>query len=204
MSQNNQVYPKSADNNDHEQLILQVQLGDKKAFNQLMSMYHRRVFNIAFRIFGDYHIADEVAQDVFVNVYRSIKTFRFQSKFMSWLYRITVNLCRNELKRKQRQSAKNISLDASLENSKGGIIQNQLADDRLAADKSLLDNELSNIIQCGLNTLDIDFREIIILRDIQQLSYEEISVILNINIGTVRSRLHRARSMLAGRLEEVI
>jgi RNA polymerase sigma-70 factor (ECF subfamily) len=192
------------DQDQEKQLILEVQQGNRQAFDQLMLKYHRRVFNIAFRIFGDYYQADEVAQDVFVRAFKSIRSFKFQAQFMSWLYRITINLCRNRMKKNQKQKSRKLSLDAPYDNQHEHQRKREIADESMAADKAILDKELSTIIQCALNTLEPEFKEIIVLRDIQQLSYEEISQIIKLNLGTVKSRLHRARALLAGRLEEVI
>ncbi|MBU1087204.1 MAG: sigma-70 family RNA polymerase sigma factor [Candidatus Omnitrophica bacterium] len=187
-----------------KQLILKVQQGDRQAFNQLMLKYHRQVFNIAFRIFGDYHQADEIAQDVFVRVFKAIKQFEFNSRFFSWLYRITINLSRNKIKKNVKVNQRNLSLDAPYLNADDTYVSREIPDLSMAADRGILDKELNELIQCALNSLDYDFREVIILRDIQQLTYEEIGQILEINLGTVKSRLHRARGMLASILEEVM
>lgn len=189
---------------EEKELILKVQQGDRLAFNQLMTQYQRQIFNIAFRIFGDYHLADETAQDVFISVFKSIRKFKFNSKFFTWIYRITINLSRNIIKKNIRDNQRNISLDEPFSDSDDYFGQRDIPDTSMSADKGILDKELNEIIQCALNSLQQDFREIIILRDIHQLSYGQISQILLINQGTVKSRLHRARGMLADILEEVM
>ncbi len=193
-----------AEIDEEKELIIKVQQGDRLAFNQLMLRYQRQVFNIAFRIFGDYHLADETAQDVFVCVFKSIRKFKFNSKFFTWLYRIIINLSRNKIKKNVRDNQRNISLDEPFSNGDDSFSQRDIPDTSTSADKDILDKELNKIIQAALNSLQHDFREIIVLRDIQQLSYEQISQILLINLGTVKSRLHRARGMLADILEEVM
>ncbi|MFH1062312.1 MAG: sigma-70 family RNA polymerase sigma factor [Candidatus Omnitrophota bacterium] len=187
-----------------KELILSVQQGNRQAFNQLMLKYHHQVFNIAFRVFGDYHQADEIAQDVFVRAFKGIKGFKFNARFLSWLYAITINLSRNKMKKTARDNSRGVSLDApyfGVDDSSG---QREIPDLRTSPEQAILDKELNELIQCALNSLEYDFREVIVLRDIQQLTYEQISQLLATNLGTVKSRLHRARGMLADILEEVL
>jgi len=194
----------SAEIAQEKEIILKVQQGDRQAFNQLILKYHRQVFNIAFRIFGDYHQAEEIAQDVFVRGFKAIKQFKFNSRFFTWLYRITINLSRNKLKKNTKANQRNLSLDQPYLNSDDVSFSREIPDLSPAPDRGILDKELNELIQCALNSLEYDFREVIILRDIQQLSYEQIAQVLLINLGTVKSRLHRARSLLADILEEVM
>jgi len=184
-------------------LVADIQRGDRDAFNVLMRKYHRRIFNTALRILGNYSLADEVAQDVFVRAYKAIAGFRGQSSILSWLYRITINLSRNAIKKKCRDSKSTVSLDIPLAQETESA-QRDIADGTFAPDKALIDKEMAQIIQCAINALDDDFKVVVVLRDIQMLAYDEIAKALNVNIGTIKSRLHRARSILKDRLQEVI
>lgn len=197
------VENRSEQKEDDSQLILQCKAGDREAFNKLMLKYHRRIFNAAFRILGNYAQADEVAQEVFIRAYRAISGFRQEASFLTWLYTIVVNLSRNQIKKNLRLCQRNQSLDEPILDEEQGITKD-IADKKLAPDKALLDKEKKQLIQKAINELEADFREVIVLRDIQLLSYAEISQILKINIGTVKSRLHRARQILQKKLKDVI
>ncbi len=188
---------------EDDQLLVQAKLGDRDAFNRLMLKYHRRIFNVAFRIFGNYDQADEVAQDVFIRAYRGISRFKQKSSFSTWLYAITVNLSRNRMKKNYRLTRLTTSLDEAMDNS-GYTVKKEIADTKLTPDRALLDKEKEIQIQEAIESLDKDFRLVIILRDIQMLGYEEISEILNANIGTVKSRIYRARQILQEKLKGLI
>lgn len=174
-----------------KELILSARQGNRQAFDQLTRQYYHQVFNIAFRLSADYHQADEIAQDVFLQAVKEIKSFKFDAKFSGWLYRIAVDLSRNKMKNAVTEHKLNVSSDEPYCGSPD-------------ADREILDKELNTLIQCALNTLEYDSREVIILRDIQQCSYDEIAQVLEISQETVKSRLHQARGLLANILEEVM
>lgn len=167
--------------------------GDPAAFEQLVRKYEKRMFNIAFRITGDYEDACEIVQDAFVGAYRGIGTFRGQAKFSTWLTTITVNLARNRLKKVQgKRTHEKFSLEDAWPAAEGGRALDPPASDPPVYEL-LEKRDLQAKVQDCLNALEPDFKEVLVLRDMQDFSYEEISAILKVQTGTVKSRLFRAR-----------
>ncbi len=167
---------------------------DEDAFTECVLTYQHKVFNICLRIMGDREEAEDLAQEVFVAVFKYIDSFRGESKFSTWLYRITINRAQNRLQYLARRS----------HHLHGGIDEPEhaaLSESPLSAaiprpDGQAIGNELETIVQEGLLQLSEDFRLILVLRDIENLSYKEISEIVELNEGTVKSRLFRARVAL--------
>jgi RNA polymerase sigma factor, sigma-70 family len=183
-------------------LIRRCQQGEREAFTILMQQYHRRIFNVAFRMLGDYAQADETAQEVFIRAYRGIDGFQGKARFLTWLYAITVNLTRNRIRSNCRMRRLETTLDPSGEGDCAG--SNDVPDTTtIAPDKALLNKEKHDLIHGAIQSLAEEFRSVIILRDVEALSYEDVARILNINIGTVKSRLSRARRLLQEKLREV-
>ncbi|MBI4845197.1 MAG: sigma-70 family RNA polymerase sigma factor [Candidatus Omnitrophica bacterium] len=185
-------------------LIYKVQQGDRDAFNELMLKYHRRVFNLALRILGDYTQADEVAQDAFVRAYRAVSGFRCECSFSTWMYRITVNLSRNYIKKKRRFNHLNTSFDNPVQSNDCPNSKYDIGNNAATADKILIDKEKQEIIEKAIQSLDEHFRSVVVLRDMEMLSYDEIAGILSINLGTVKSRLARARAILQEKLKDAV
>lgn len=151
------------------------------------------MLNIAFRLTGDYEEACEVVQDAFVSAYKSIKTFRGESKFTTWLTAITVNLSKNRLKQmRSRKRHEAYSLDEPVRTDDG-----EMAIDPPSHEPSVLDRlekqDIRDRVQDCIKALEPDFREVLVLRDMQDFSYEEIGDLLKVREGTVKSRLFRAR-----------
>lgn len=161
--------------------------GDQRAFYKIVDEYKDEVFNLCYRIIGDYDDADDVAQEVFIRVFKSIAKFRFDSSFSTWLYRIAVNCCNSTLKKRLKRKSE------SIEN-----YQESLRDDYSS------DTAYSDIVRQAIAKLDKKDRTIIILRDINGLSYDEIATIINITVGTVKSRLSRAREKLKAILRRLL
>jgi len=185
-------------------LVSLAQKGDLGAFELLVGRHQKRVFNIAFRLIGDYDDACEVVQDAFVSVYKNIKTFRGEAKFTTWVTTITMNLSKNRLKQmKSRQRLVAFSLDDPIRTEDG-----QMAVDPPSKEPSVLDKlvkqDVHNRIEDCIKKLDHLFREVLILRDMQDFSYEEIGSMLKIREGTVKSRLFRAREMVKDCLKKVV
>src|SRR5512143_1074418 len=181
---------------DDGALVSASQEGDLSAFEKLVVRHQKRMFNIAFRLNGDYDEACEVVQDAFVSAYKSIKTFRREAKFTTWLTAITVNLSKNRLNQmKSRKSHEAYSLDAPITTDDG-----EIAVDPPSGEPSILDRlEKQDVrirVQDCIKALEPDFREILVLRDLQDFSYEEIGDMLRVREGTVKSRLFRAREMV--------
>lgn len=167
---------------------------DEDAFTECVLIYQHKVFNICLRVMGDRTEAEDVAQEVFVAVFKYIDSFRGDSKFSTWLYRITINRAQNRLKYLARRSYQ--SHDAIDEPEHAALSESPLSSDVPRPDGQAIGNELEIIVQEGLAQLNEDFRLILVLRDIENMSYKEISEIVELNEGTVKSRLFRARVAL--------
>jgi RNA polymerase sigma-70 factor (ECF subfamily) len=174
---------------DDLELLESLRRGEAEAFEALVVTYQHRVFSIAVRMLGDRSEAEDVAQEVFLRVHRSIRGFRGEAKLSTWLYAITSRLCLNRLKSgsKQRKAG-----ETALE---------RIADGRPDPGATLEASELDAALHRAIAELDDERRIVVVLRDLHGLSYEEIATALDLELGTVRSRLHRARMELKERLE---
>jgi RNA polymerase sigma-70 factor (ECF subfamily) len=176
--------------------------GDADAFEALVRRHEKRMFNIAYRVIGNYDEAGEVVQDAFIAAYRNIKGFKGESKFATWLYAICINLSRNRLKRlKTRRHREGRSLDDPIMTPDGELLADPPSSEPSALDR-LEAREVQQRVQGCINALDAEFREVIVLRDIQGFSYEEISAMLKVPEGTVKSRLFRAREAMRTCLQD--
>ena len=185
-------------------LIRAFQGGDKAAFDKLVLKHQHKLFNLCYRFLGDYQEANDSAQETFIKVYRSLKKFRFESAFSTWLYRIAVNTSKNKLKSAEyRQKKKMVPLDnpASLDHSSPAI---RIQDETHSPAMELEKKERMRAIQEAINALPPEQKVVVTLRDIEGFSYEEIVEITGFNPGTVKSRLARARLDLRKRLRSVI
>jgi RNA polymerase sigma-70 factor (ECF subfamily) len=181
---------------DDAALVASSQTGNLDAFELLVNRHQKRMLNISFRLTGDYDEACEVVQDAFMSAYKNIKTFRGQAKFTTWLTAITLNLAKNRLKQmKSRQGHAAFSLDDPIRTDDG-----QMATDPPSNEPSVLDRlvkrDVRNQVQECIEALEQDFREVLVLRDMQDFSYEEIGSMLKMREGTVKSRLFRAREAI--------
>jgi RNA polymerase sigma-70 factor (ECF subfamily) len=175
--------------------------GDEKAFGEVILAYQRRVYNIAYRMLGNKEEAKDLAQEVFLSVFESIKNLREEVKFEPWLIQITVNHCRNRWKYlKRRKYFQSDSLDDPIETEEGEIPR-QVYDPSDNPETLLERKMIQDLIQRGLLQLKEEQRELIILRDLQGLSYEEIGKLFSLREGTVKSKIHRARMELKEILE---
>ncbi|MDD4955989.1 MAG: sigma-70 family RNA polymerase sigma factor, partial [Candidatus Omnitrophica bacterium] len=162
------------------------------------------VFNLCYKMVGDYYEALDTAQDIFLKVYESLRNFRGEAKFSTYLYRISINFCKNRLKaiiNRRRKIA--FSIDDPV-NTQNGLMQRQLASQGPTPRESMEENEKEGLIMEALSSLSQEHKEIIILKEIEGLKYEEIAEILNIDLGTVKSRLSRARSALKEKLKGIL
>jgi len=173
---------------------------DEKAFTELVGLHRDRVFNIIFRMLGNRHEAEDVAQEVFITVFKTIDTFREESKFSTWLYRVAVNHTKNRIKYLARRQDRNrdeldeMSHDAN--NATNGVPVRARQPDR-----ALEGAQMEVLLQEAIASLDDDHRQVVVLRDIEDLSIEEICEITELPDGTVKSRLHRARLVLRKKLQ---
>ncbi|WP_244971252.1 RNA polymerase sigma factor [Vallitalea guaymasensis] len=175
-------------------IIKKAKKGDKDAFEKLIIKYEKRVYNIAYQMFGNEHDANDMAQEVFIKIYKSLDKFNFKSSFSTWIHRITVNTCIDEY-RKKKKNNKVESMDESMEQ-QDGVIHKQFVDKGLTPEEKVIKNENILFIRESINELKEEHKMIIILRDIKGYSYDDIADILGISIGTVKSRISRARLSL--------
>lgn len=173
--------------------------GGEIDFNALLAKYHKKIFNVLLRMVGDYDEAADLTQDVFVQAYRALKDFRGESKIYTWLYRIAVNRGKNRMKQMTRgPGALTTSLDEPLDPDEG--LSRDVPDERFGPERMLERRELQEVVSEQINGLPADFRLVIVLRDIQGLSYRDMAEVIGISLEAVKSRLFRARSELRERL----
>lgn len=185
-----------ATGDDDIEFVILCQKGDTEAFAVLVERHQKKMLNIAYRMTGSYEDACDVVQEAFLSAYRSLKTFRRESRFSTWLYRIVVNHTRNRLARaKARYYCEGPVIDDP-EEMEGAKSFREIPSRDLPIIEQIEKKEISEKVQECIAALDIEHREVIVLRDIQGCSYDEIGTILKIRIGTVKSRLFRARLAL--------
>ncbi len=175
---------------DESQLIAAAQQGDLPAFNQLVLKYQNLAYNVAYRILGDADRAEDATQDAFIKAYKAMGGFR-GSDFKPWMLRIVTNTCYDYLRAAKRKPTN--SLDDELDK---GEYNPRFRDPGEGPEKYVERQELSRAIQWGINQLNDHQRAVIVLIDIQGLSYEETAETLGVSLGTVKSRLSRARAKL--------
>ena len=182
-------------------LIKSCKGGDERAFAEVVRHSQKKVFNIAYRMLGNMEEAKDLAQEVFISVFESIKGLREEEKFDAWVTQITLNHCRNRWKYlKRRQFFNSDSLDDPVETEDGPLPRS--VGDPSGNPETLYEKKMiQQIIQKGLLKLNENQRELIVLRDLQGFSYEEIGKLLGLPEGTIKSKLHRARMDLKGVLE---
>ncbi|HJN76272.1 MAG TPA: sigma-70 family RNA polymerase sigma factor [Myxococcota bacterium] len=181
------------------ELVRRFKEGDRDAYSELVRRYQNRVFSMCLRWMGSRSIAEEVAQDIFLALFKALPRFRGDAQLSTWVYRVTVNHCKNrDLYRRRRAHGRHDSIDGSRDNDDGPA--RQYADEGPGTESRTNQSEASKLLQDALEALDEDQRRIIVLRDVEDLSYDEIANILELPKGTVKSRLHRARHELARKL----
>jgi RNA polymerase sigma-70 factor (ECF subfamily) len=175
-----------------EALIRRIQSGDDAAFDRLVELCSGRVYSLAFRMMGNADDAQDVAQEVFVRVYQAIPRFRCDATFSTWLYRIVVNACHDEAARRKRRPQ--TMSDAAPDDESPDMLDTLVADGE--PEDLYLRHERQQALQQALLELPENFRAVVILHDVQGLSYDEMAEVLHTGLGTIKSRLNRARNML--------
>jgi len=185
-------------------LVRAFQAGNKASFDELVLRHKDRLFNLCFRFLGDYQEANDSAQEVFVKIYRSLKRFRLESAFSTWLYRIAVNTCKNKLRSSEyRRKKKMVHLDnPGTVEGKTHVLE--MRDDTQSPLLELERKERLNLIRRAIDSLPPAQKMVVVLRDLEELSYEDIANITGYSLGTVKSRLSRARLDLRKKLVKVI
>ncbi len=183
---------------DESKLIKRLKKRDERAFATMVQLYQNRVFGLVFRMLGDRAEAEDLAQEVFVTVFKSIDSFRGDSKFSTWLYRIATNHCKNRIKYLQRRHHKRTK---DIDDTNETEFTSPLTPRSSRPDEMAGARQLERIIQQSLAELDEEHRVVIILRDIDHLSYTEIAEITGLAEGTVKSRIFRGRASLRALVE---
>lgn len=179
-------------------LIRRVQAGETEAFEDLVRAHEKTVYNLALRMTGNAQDAEDMAQEAFLKAYRSLADFRGESKFSVWLYRIVSNVCLDHLRRQSRRPTASLTA----EDEEGEEQQWDVPDERLSPERLLEQKLTREAVQKGLAQLPEEQRQILLLREMRGLSYEEIGEILSLEPGTVKSRIFRARKRLCAFLLE--
>jgi RNA polymerase sigma-70 factor (ECF subfamily) len=179
-----------------QKLLERCRAGDESAFDDLVLRHQQRAVNVAFQLLRDHEDATEVAQDAFVRIYRSLNGFRGECEFTTWLHQIVVNLARNKHRWwKRRGKHASVSLDRPLETANGEMPLQAVANEE-APDAQAVKAEFVELLSRRMDELPQKFREVLVLRNVEDLSYEQIAAVLNCSVGTVKSRLARARDQL--------
>ncbi|MDD2916167.1 MAG: RNA polymerase sigma factor RpoE [Gallionella sp.] len=190
-----------ADREVDQQLVERVQRGDKHAFDLLVTKYQRKLGRLISRFVRDPAEAEDVTQDAFIKAYRALPGFRGESAFYTWLYRIGINTAKNHLLANKRRPQINTSFDAEDAES---FEEASLLREVSTPENELMSKEVVNVVQTSLQQLPEDLRSALTLREIEGLSYEEIASVMNCPIGTVRSRIFRAREAVAENLRPLL
>ena len=174
---------------NEEEIVRKAKDGDEKAFEIIVKTYQSKVANLIYKIIGDETIVEDLTQDVFVKVYESIKDYRLESALYTWIYRITVNICIDEIRRRRR--GKFLRLEK---------YENKPSHPQI--ERNIEVEEIRKKVRDAVMKLPYEYRITIILKEFEDLSYEEIAKILGIRLGTVKSRIFRARELLAKYLKD--
>ncbi len=179
--------------------IKQVLKGDQNAFGEIVEMYKDKVFQISYRMLGNRHEAEDIAQEAFIRAYVNIQSYKKEFKFSTWLYRITTNLCIDRIRKKKPD----YYLDAEVAGTEGLTMYSQIPSKLRLPEEDVESLELHDTIQNEIMKLPEKYRSVIVLKYIEELSLKEISEILDMPLGTVKTRIHRGREALRKRLQHM-
>jgi RNA polymerase sigma-70 factor, ECF subfamily len=178
---------------DDAKLVSASKAGDQDAFAQLVQRHQRRVFNLVFRMLQQYEEANEVTQETFFAAWQGLPSFRGDARFSTWLYRIAYNCCLKQLEQRKRDTVLQAAIQAEQ------VFQEESCDERAA--EELETRERQALVREHLSLLPTKYRVVLILRHLQEMTYEEMAEILTVPIGTIKTHLFRARNLLKDRLE---
>jgi RNA polymerase sigma-70 factor, ECF subfamily len=194
-----------SDGSEEHRFVMRLQARDEHAFNELVETFSPRVFRLVFRILGRRDEAEDMTQEVFVQVFKAIGQFRGESKLSTWIYRVAVNSCKNRtMYLWRRHDGAQDALDVLGDRASLNQAQGVTSGDVSRPDHMVEGLQVEQIVRRAILELEADFREALVLRDIENLSYEEITEITGLAEGTVKSRIHRARAMLKEIVERAL
>ncbi|MEO0093062.1 MAG: sigma-70 family RNA polymerase sigma factor [candidate division WOR-3 bacterium] len=191
-------------------LVKRAQLGDDKAFAELVRRYEKKVYNICYRILGNVDEASDALQDAFLRAYQFLKKFKGKSSFYTWLYRIATNVCLTRLRKRRSASALTITDTESDESYQrqpifvSSDLIGDIPDAAQSPERLVRQKQLREALNQAVAELPADFRTVIVLRDFEGLSNREVSKVLNLSVPAVKSRLHRGRLFLRNRLSRYL
>ncbi|QBI00748.1 RNA polymerase sigma factor RpoE [Pseudoduganella albidiflava] len=191
----------TTDRESDQLLVERVQAGERQAFDLLVSKYQRRLMRLVSRIVHDPAEAEDVVQESFIKAFRGLRHFRGDSAFYTWLYRIGINTAKNFLVTQSRRTPASTDVDAA--SAEGSDEGNGLRDIN-TPESMLATKQIAETVNAAMESLPVDLRTAILLREIEGLSYDEISEIMSCPIGTVRSRIFRAREVIADKLRPLL
>ena len=177
---------------DEKNIVFKAANGDHAAFEQIVNLYEKKIYNMALRYCNNSDDAMDISQEVFLRLYRFLPKFNGESQFSTWIYRITMNVCHDFAGKKN--GITEVSFDAKSDDDEDYTVE--IADERFSPENELEKKELREIIKQGIADLDEAYRDAVIMRDINGLAYEDIAEILQIGVGTVKSRIARGREKL--------
>lgn len=185
-------------------LVERVQRGDQRAFEMLVVKYQRRIERLIARMVRDVDLVEDIAQETFIRAYRALPNFRGESAFYTWLYRIGVNTAKKALMGLKRDPLVTEAALASMDDDEDGPrVENELSDGE-TPESVLASRQIAETVNAAIEALSEDLRQAITLREIEGMSYEEIAELMNCPIGTVRSRIFRAREAIASKLRPLL
>lgn len=179
---------------NEEKLISRAAKGDASAFNELLGLHEKKMYAVCIRMCANQEDAQDCLQEAMLRIYRSISGFKGQSSFSTWIYRVTMNTCLDELRKKKNKQT--TSLDGLLDTGWSP------SDDYDTPEHHAIEDERKKAIRGAIAELPEDMRSVIVLRDIEGFSYDEIAVMLGINVGTIKSRISRGREKLREKIRK--
>ncbi len=183
--------------NDAE-LVRQTLCGNTSAYNGLVVKYQRQVYNLAYRMLGNAEDAGDLVQDTFLRAYSALASFRQDASFLTWLYKITSNLCIDNLRSRKSRSA--LSLDAEMEEGREPAASHRQA----SPEDTVIRDAVKDVVHHAILNLPEKYRAVVVMRHLQEMSVEDIAVTLDLPTGTVKTHLFRAREMLRERLRPTL